>query len=268
MYLKVYFLLVFCFFSNILEGAEPITVLKIPSTKYNSNARLKITSPKILKKNSPILVLVSNFPIGVDAKSQALEELKVPINQSGSKVLLLFNNGKRVYVTKDDVNLLITQRDYFNKRFRVTIPSAIYKEIYESNFLIYSMLVNCYGETIKTENAFYTDVYSFGDEKSGLPLIEKQLKEPFIVYNEPYGQIDSGSVLLDFYVKNVIISSSEYKVDLYVDGEKIIRIYTWEPYVIKNLPKGKHDIRIELIDPSGKIVKNPISVNSSTVYVK
>lgn len=246
----------------------PITLIKVPASKYNANARLKITSPKVLKRRTPILVLVSSFPIGVDVKSHVLRDLGVPINKAGSRVLLIFSNGKRVYVTKDDVNLLITQRSYFNKRFRVTVPRYIYNDIEGSNFLIYSMLVNCYGESIKNDNTFYTDVYSYDHEKQGNRSVKKQLKEPFIVYNEPYGKVDKGSILLDFFVKNAIISPDEYKIDFYVDDVKIARIYKWDPYVIKNLSKGKHNIRLELINPSGGIVKNPISVNSSTIYVK
>ncbi|MCH9621448.1 MAG: hypothetical protein S4CHLAM20_08680 [Chlamydiia bacterium] len=266
--MKRFIILLSCLGGLFASSAKPITIIKAPITRYNAQARLKITSPQVLKKNSPVLILVSNFPIGVDSESRVLDDNGVNKSKAGSRVLLMFSNGMRVYVTKDDVNLLLTQRNYFNKRFRVKIPQNIYSSIEEENFLIYSMLVNCYGESIKDDNAFYTDVYCYNHEKQGIRVLEKELKSPFIVYNEPTGTITGSGVLLDFFVRNVIISSTEHKVDVYIDGNKIDTLKTWQPYVIHNLPKGKHDIRIELVDSSGKIVKNPVSVNSSTIYIK
>lgn len=245
-----------------------ITVVKVPQSKYNASAQLKITSPHILKKNTPILVLVSNFPIGVDVQSQALTDLKVPVNSAGSRILLLFNNGKRLYVTKDDVNLLITQRSYFNKRFRINLPQDVYQSLTDTSFVISSLLVNSYGESIKNENAFYSDVYSYSNGNPSYKKIEKEIKNPYIIYNEPYGTVSQDGVLLDFYVRHATISSDEYKVDLYIDGKKIVRLLHWNPYVIQNLPKGKHDIRIQLIDPADKPLNNPISNRTSTIYVK
>ena len=116
--------------------------------------------------------------------------------------------------------------------------------------------------------AFYTDVYCYGTEKKGIRKLKKDLKSPFIVYNEPHGKVQGSSALLDFYVRNAIVSKNEYKIDVYINGKKESRLISWQPYVIQNLPKGKHDIRLELIDPEGNIVKNSVSVSSSTIYVK
>jgi len=255
-------------FGFVKAQASSITVIRLENSKYNSNARLKITSPQILKKESPILLLVSNFPIGVDVNSPQFKELGLSVNPSGSRVLVLFSNGKRIYVTKDDVNLLLTERAYFDKRFRITIPKDIYNEISETNFEMYSMLVTSYGETIKSDTAFYTDVYSYQQEKKGIQEHKGDLKRPFIVYNEPFGQKISGNILLDFIVRNAIISPNEYKVDVYIDGVKIQRLYSQTPHVLQNIPKGKHECRLELIDGEGKIVKNSVSINSATIYVK
>ena len=255
-------------FSQVAAENSEITAVKLENSKYNSSAKLKITSAKVLKKDSPILLLVSNFPIGVDTNSPQIKELGVPMNSSGSRVLILFSNGKRIYVTKDDVNLLLTERSYFDKRFRVTIPQEIYKEIVDTNFEMYSMLINSYGETIKSDGAFYTDVYCYLNEKQGIQDHKADLKRPFIVYNEPFGQKVQGNILLDFIVRNATVSPNEYKVDLYIDGVKIQRLYSQTPYVLQNLSKGKHECRLELVDASGVVIKNSISINSATIYVK
>ena len=257
-----------CLNIALCAASKPVTVLKVPEAKYNASAKLKITSPHVLKNKSPILVLVSNFPIGVDIKSQALEDLKVPLNPAGSRVLVAFSNGKRLYVSKNNVNLLLTQRTYFNKRFRVQVTDPIYNSLRDTNFIISSMLVNCYGETIKNENAFYSDIYCYTHERKGIIGIKAAIEKPYLVYNEPYGTVASGGILLDFYVKNATMSSNEHKVDLYVDNRKIVRLFTWNPYVIHNLSPGKHTIRLELIDPAGNIIKNVVSNNESTIYVK
>ena len=79
---------------------------------------------------------------------------------------------------------------------------------------------------------------------------------------------NSRYILLDFIVRNAIISPNEYKVDVYIDGVKIQRLYSQTPHVLQNIPKGKHECRLELIDGEGKIVKNSVSINSATIYVK
>ncbi len=254
-------------FTTSSESNTP-SIVRVERGKYNSEARLKIMSPPVLKKDSPILVLVSNFPIGVDVKSQQLNDEGVKENPYGSRVLLMFSNGRRLYVTKDDVNLLFAQRSYFNKRFRVKVPENIYKDVEQSSFAIYSMLVNSYGETIKNENAFFTDVYCYSKEKSDVKQMKENLKKPFLVYNEPFGVIEGGNVLLDFYLRNVELSKTGYTVDLIVDDHKITKITKWTPNVIKNLKKGVHTIKLELIDPSGKVLNNPASVNSATIHIK
>jgi len=266
--MKKFLLIISSLYSLVFAAGDDIVVVKCPNSKYNASARLKITSPQVLKRSNPVLVQVSNFPVGVNMESQCLEDNGVKNNKAGSRVLLAFSNGMRVYVTKDNVSPLLSDREYFNKRFRIKIPPEIYNNIEENNFMMYAMLVNSYGETIKNQNAIYTDVYCFGKEKEGIRELKKNLKSPFIIYNEPYGRVEGRGILLDFYVRNAVVSPSEYKVDLYVDGRKLLRITRWQPYVIQNLSKGKHNIRLELIDPDGKVVKNPVSVNSSTIYVK
>ena len=266
--MKKFLLIIGSLYSFCFAASKDIVLVKCPTSKYNASARLKITSPRVLKRNTPVLVQVSNFPIGVNMDSQCLEDNGVKDNKAGSRVLLAFSNGMRVYVSKDNVSPLLSDREYFNKRFRINIPTEIYSHIEDNNFMMYAMLVNSYGETIKNQNAFYTDVYCFGREKEGIRELKKNLKSPFIIYNEPHGTVSGRGVLLDFYVKNAVISPSEYKVDLYVDGNKILRLSRWQPYVIQNLSKGKHNIRLELIDPKGKVIKNTVSVNTSTIYVK
>jgi|GEM_PF-2628817 len=254
-------------FTPSTDSSAP-SIVRVERGKYNSEAKLKIMSPPVLKKDSPILVLVSNFPIGVDIKSQQLNDEGVKESSYGSRVLLIFSNGRRLYVTKDDVNLLFSQRAYFNKRFRVKVPENIYKSVEKSSFAIYSMLINGYGETIKNENAFFTDVYSYSKDNKEMREMKESLKRPFLIYNEPFGVIDGGNVLLDFYLRNVELSKDGYTVDLYVDDHKIAKITKWTPNVIKNLKKGVHTIKLELIDPSGKVVNNQASVNSATIHIK
>lgn len=268
LFIKNLYLLLLVGIVSPLLAENPIDIIPVNSSKFNEHARLQITSPTILKKNSPILLLVSNFPIGVDLKSNSLEELGVPLNKMGSRVLLVFNNGSRLYVTKVDANLLLTQRSYFNKRFRVKVPGKIYDSIEATSFIIYSMLVNGYGETIKTRNAFYTDVYSYQKKRKTFVPLESGVKKPLVVYNEPYGTVGKGNILLDFYVRNCNISKDEYKVDVYIDGKKITRIVSWKPHVIRNLPPGEHEIKLTLINSTGKVENNYASVEKSTIYVK
>jgi hypothetical protein len=66
--------------------------------------------------------------------------------------------------------------------------------------------------------------------------------------------VEGRPILLDFYVSNTELSPDGYRVRLTVDGKVNRTLSFWQPYYIYGLKKGKHTVRLELLDPTGQLV--------------
>ena len=91
------------------------------------------------------------------------------------------------------------------------------------------------------------------------------LSGPYLTYNEPSGFLnikDKEPVLLDFYLTNAFLSEDGYFVRLTIDNKIKRKLSKWSPYYIYGLGKGKHTIRLELMDKN--IEKVPGLFNDTT----
>lgn len=109
------------------------------------------------------------------------------------------------------------------------------------------------GESIKDPQAF--SMIQFYVKNNNTNLLNTNL--PMLTYNEPVGffkKDDSGRILLDFLVHNVLLSKNGYKVVYTLDG--ISRTFTSaSPIYITNLSAGKHIIDLELVDKAGNMAE-------------
>ncbi|MCX7718894.1 MAG: hypothetical protein N2111_10910 [Candidatus Sumerlaeaceae bacterium] len=84
---------------------------------------------------------------------------------------------------------------------------------------------------------------------------------PLLTYNLPQGEYmgpDAADILLNFLVTGVELSPRGYRVQYYIDGKRFIASRC-RTYPIKNLEPGYHSIRLELIDPKGRLVHGPFN---------
>ena len=89
-------------------------------------------------------------------------------------------------------------------------------------------------------------------------------------YSRPKGTYkgtDTEKLLLDFYLVNTEISSNGNKVRATIQDTEFI-IDEWTPYYIKGLPKGKINIKLELIDSSGNLIKTPFNPSIRNVILE
>jgi hypothetical protein len=114
--------------------------------------------------------------------------------------------------------------------------------------------VRSFNESLKGDKAFAADTFYF-KTKNKTPQVD--LSQPYLTFNEPQGEYDATPVqpiLLDFYITNCELSQDGYKVRATVDG-KTSRILTqWTPYYLYGLDKGKHTVRLQLLDPENNAV--------------
>ncbi|NDB85948.1 MAG: hypothetical protein EB127_25100 [Alphaproteobacteria bacterium] len=64
------------------------------------------------------------------------------------------------------------------------------------------------------------------------------------------------------------MSVDGYKVKLTIDGKIQRTLTSWKPYYIYGLKKGKHTFKLELLDPSNKVVPGSFNTVEKTIVIK
>jgi hypothetical protein len=80
--------------------------------------------------------------------------------------------------------------------------------------------------------------------------------DPILFYSRPKGTYkisDGKKILLDFYVKNVELSNTGYKVRATINDEVWV-LTDWAAYFIEGLGVGTHTVHLELIDSTNTSV--------------
>jgi hypothetical protein len=262
------------FLTIALQAAPKIEVLKIHNSPHNDNIILRrmysengLVSPKF-----PLVLQVGEFPIGVSLPNRP-EDLRGMRESSGGSTILLWvyaegGYQKRFYLTKDDATSFIEDKTYFKDRFRKYFKPEDLPGVAPGKIVISGMLINGYGESIKTEKSNKSVIVDYLERTGENKVLEGALKAPRIAYNEPYGNFQKDHpILLDFYVFNADIGSDAYTVDLYIDGKKEETLHDWAPYKIRNLEPGRHEIQLILIDPHKNPAPEPFGPHKNTIFV-
>ena len=119
-----------------------------------------------------------------------------------------------------------------------------------------------YHESVKNKNAFLFTQYGDGEKIN--------LDQEFLFYSRPkgvYSGKDTEKLLLDFYLINTNISPNGNKVRATIN-ETVFLIDNWAPYYIEGLPKGRVDIKLELIDSSGNLIDSPFNPSLRSVTLE
>ncbi|WP_017260093.1 hypothetical protein [Pedobacter arcticus] len=121
-----------------------------------------------------------------------------------------------------------------------------------SEHYLLSFLSRSYHLSVKSADA--SVLVHFKIDKDGKYVEMESVKEPMLFYSRPKGEYagkDTQNVLLDFYVKNATLAPDAYKVKVNV-GDTTFTVDKWQPYFIKNAPMGDLNLKITLLDASGK----------------
>lgn len=85
--------------------------------------------------------------------------------------------------------------------------------------------------------------------------------KPLLTYSRPKGEYksaDADAIMLDFWLSNAKLAGDggQYRVRYSIDGGEAKTIDKWEPIWLSGWSAGKHTVKIELVDKSGKVVDN------------
>lgn len=175
-------------------------------------------------------------------------QLSVPTGADSTRGIAYSKQGQHVHVIIDDKPYMA---DYKNGQpFNVGLLSAGVHTV--RAFPSYS-----WHESIKSKSSFAAHTFYVGAKPSGKDSIADMMKKPLLTYSRPKGTYtgaDANKVLLDFYVSNATLGDRSYHVKLWIDGAAMPDIVKWQPYFISGLSKGKHTVKLQLVDPKGNAV--------------
>ncbi|HEY9899871.1 MAG TPA: hypothetical protein V6D00_11865 [Pantanalinema sp.] len=93
---------------------------------------------------------------------------------------------------------------------------------------------------------------------------------PLLTYSRPKGTYEgqaAESILMDFWVRNAELSPTGYKVRYTLDGKSTV-LSEWLPVYFDDLASGTHTIKLELLDPAGKVVPGAYNTTTRQFTVK
>jgi hypothetical protein len=219
------------------------------------DAKLTIVSPRDgqVLKNASDSVLVVMQVSGI--------QLAVPTGADSTRGIAYSKQGQHVHVIIDDKPYMA---DYKNGQpFNIGVLAAGMHTV--RAFPSYS-----WHESIKSKSSFGAHVFYVGAKPSGKDTNADMLKKPLLTYSRPKGTYtgaEANKVLLDFYLSNVTLADSGYHVKLWIDGNAQPDITKWQPYFISGLAKGKHTVKLQLVDPKGNPVPGMYNTASQEITV-
>jgi hypothetical protein len=217
------------------------------------DAKLVIVSPRDgqVLKNAKDSVRVVMQVTGID--------LSVPTDADSTKGIAYSKQGQHVHVIVDDKPYMA---DYKNGQpFNIGVLTPGMHTI--RAFPSYS-----WHESIKSKESFAAHTFYVGEKQNAKP---EALNGPMLTYSRPkgiYTSNDANKVLLDFYLSNVQLSSDGYRVKLWIDGNVMSDIVKWQPYFITGLSKGKHTVKLQLVDAKGNGVPGAYNTASQEIEIQ
>lgn len=237
---------------KLQEGApnpNDIQVVPMERSPESNNVALRIEYPENgdLEKNSPVRMQtrLDWFPLGVDSESPRKRELYN--DHKGQSIHVFIDNYEYFEINEALFDALDDHEEFFDQTSEFDIPFPLSP----GPHVIRAFPCFSYGESLKSGAVFASEFFYF-QKKGQVPM---NFSAPYLTYNEPQGEYEDASkpILLDFFIKNCALSLDGYKVRLTIDNTNQRFLYSWSPYYIYGLPRGKHTIRLELINPQNEL---------------
>lgn len=225
---------------------KPISITDVTESPEFPDAKLAIAqvSAEKLPKDSAKVTFnfsVKNYDLG--KQTEDADDKTCNNSDKGQHIHFIMDNKPYVAL--------------YEPKYDVVLPLRS-----EHTLLVF--LSRSYHESIKTKTASY--VYHFKVDENGKIKNLGEQKTPMLFYSRPkgdyVGEKNVENLLFDFYLKNVTLSDTGYKVKVKLNTPKKDTSFTlaeWKSHFIKNLPMGKSSITIILLDKKGKKVVGQLS---------
>lgn len=226
------------------KSAYANDAIQTDTTNEEALVNKDITLFKITQENYGDAILELNSP----TENQQLSD-KQGINFNFNAVNFPFTNGKHIALWIPSKGIQrITTADYTSK-------------LSSGSFTTLSFLCDEDGLSIKQPEAYALRSFNVGKHS------DINYSDSAMVILNAIHQNTSFTPLVDFYLANTNISKEGNTLQLSIDSSEF-QIHNWSAYKINGLAKGKHKIKIQLVNHKGEHFKSPYSVDSTDIIVK
>lgn len=235
-----------------VEGAQTTGVRVIPMrpTPEPDEVEVRFAFPLEgeLKTENPVItqLRLEGYPLGFDSDFPRAREIR---NNDEGQSLHIIVDGKHHFDINEAIDDVAENEEIdFDQIIQAKIPYSLSDGIH----ILRAFPVRSFGESLKNPKCFAA-IYFYFRKAEQTPSVD--LDKPYLTYNCPEGEFQSDQpILLDFYLSNTQLSKDGYKVRLTIDGSDKRILTEWAPYYIYGLKKGSHSIKLELLDPNGKVL--------------
>ena len=248
-----------------VNSQESIRILPVSKTPESNTVILALAVPQNgdVKKN-PLWIQfrLDGYSLGTESNFDRADEVNV--SRLGQTVHVVIDDLPYLAINNPAIDPFNEEGFYYDTSYKFELPYTLKSGLHT----IRMFPARSYGESLKGEKTFDAIYFYIGERTD---QEEVDLSRPYITYNEPSDQIpffENKPLLLDFYLTNCKLTSDGYQVRLTIDGKIKRSLTSWEPYYIYGLKRGKHTIRLELIDPKGNLVPGPFNDVKRTIHVQ
>ena len=220
--------------SGVIDEKEGLKLVALEEESDFPNASLELnTRTESLKSGKNTLQFsVEGYELAKQTEDQ--RSTLLANSKKGQHVHFILNNGP--------------YEAHYDEEFEIQLD--------EGHNVILAFLSRSYHESVKEETAFV-----FKDVVIGEELEDFDKSAPCLIYSRPKGSYtlsESDRILVDFYLLNAKLSSSDMKVELTVD-DTVFMLSNWQPYWVEGLKAGEHKFRLRLLDEEGNLVQGPFN---------
>lgn len=170
-----------------------------------------------------------------------------PLTESRPKTFPKTRKGNHLHICIDNKQHHISNNNIFD------FPLA------DGKYKLTAFISRSFYESIKNPEAIIAK--EIGIRKGEL-YFSKNLPSIDILYNAPMGTYTKGAqILLDFVLVGTTLEKGGNQVKVSINNQKTFYVNNWQAYLIKGLDVGTYDVKLELLDASGKQIAAPVSQN-------
>lgn len=227
-----------------------IQVIPVNPTPQPENVKMYIVYPEkgqtIPSENVWIQLKLRGYPLGITTENDRGRE--IANSDFGQSMHIIIDNNPyfaRIGPSLDPYN---QDGNYYESMYKFMLPM----KLSQGKHYIRVFPARSYGESLKEEGCFVASVFFVENNRVNENI---NLSDPYLTYNEPSGYMhltENQPILLDFYLSNCSLSTDGYKVKVTIDKDEPRLITSWMSYYIYGLQKGRHTIRLQLVDKNLK----------------
>lgn len=244
--MKIFIRALFLLFAFNLAALQKVQVVPVERSKQSENVKIYIVYPEEnqMEQSSEVWIQLRlrGYSLGTITDNERAKELAN--SKLGQSIHIIIDNNPYFARTGPSLSPFDQEGNYYERMYRYKIPYSLS----QGEHFIRVFPARSYGESLKEKGCFAANNFYVQNKRV---IRRMNLSKPYLTYNEPSGFLnikDKEPVLLDFYLTNVSLSEDGYFVRLTIDDKIKRKLTKWTPYYIYGLNKGKHKIRLELMD--------------------